>query len=121
MACVNSRGASASCTAATAPAAIAIARSRITYRSHSASGATRKPAKKWVSTASAENTPQSATFLRDGWCQARAKYRSEAPHSAASSMYSRASWEYQIMNGLSDASAAATSPARRETSSRPHR
>ena len=36
-------------------------------------------------------------------------------------MYSRASCEYQIMNGLSATSAAATAPARRETSSRPHR
>ena len=40
---------------------------------------------------------------------------------AASSMYSRASCEYQIMNGLSAVRAAATRPARRETSSRPHR
>ena len=36
-------------------------------------------------------------------------------------MYSLASWEYQIMNGLSAVNAAATTPARRETSSRPHR
>ena len=36
-------------------------------------------------------------------------------------MYSLASCEYHTMNGLSVASAAATSPARLETSSRPHR
>ena len=114
-------GTSANCTTATAPAAYAIVRLRITYSSHSASGATRKPAKKWVRTASAENTPHSAMFRVDGAFQAFAKYSSEAPESATSSMYSRASWEYQIMNGLSAANAAASRPARRETSSRPHR
>ncbi len=36
-------------------------------------------------------------------------------------MYERASCEYQIMNGLRAANAAATTPAQRETSSRPHR
>ena len=36
-------------------------------------------------------------------------------------MYERASCEYQIMNGLTAASAAATRPARREINSRPHR
>jgi hypothetical protein len=36
-------------------------------------------------------------------------------------MYSRASCEYQIMNGLTAARAAAARPARRDTSSRPHR
>jgi len=36
-------------------------------------------------------------------------------------MYSLASCEYQIMNGLTAASAAATMPARADTSSRPHR
>ena len=120
-ACENNNGRSASCTAATAPTPIAIARFRITYSSHRASGATRKPAKKWVNTASAENTPHRTILRVDGAFQAFAKYSNEAPERATSSMYSLASWEYQIMNGLSAANAAATSPARRETSSRPHR
>ena len=120
VACVTSNGTSAHSIAAMIPAAIAIARLRITYKSHSASGATRNPAKKWVSSASPENTPHSAMFRVEGSRHARAKYSSDAPLRAVSSMYSRASCEYQIRNGLTAASAAATRPARRETSSRPH-
>ena len=120
-ACETSSGTSASWTAATAAAAYTIVRLRITYSSHRASGATRNPAKKCVSTASAENTAHSAMFRPDGSRHARAKYRSERPHIAVSSMYSLASWEYQIRNGLSAASAAATRPARRDTSSRPQK
>ena len=58
---------------------------------------------------------------RSGRCQDRAKNRNEAPQNAAKSMYSRASCEYQIMNGLNATNAAATSPAERETSWRPDR
>ena len=52
---------------------------------------------------------------------ARAKNSIEAVQSTTRSMYSRASCEYQIMNGLTAARAAATTPARAETISRPHR
>jgi hypothetical protein len=51
---------------------------------------------------------------------ARAVYRNDSAPSSANSMYARASCEYQIMNGLAAANAAATTPAAFETSSRPH-
>src|SRR6478736_5718221 len=57
----------------------------------------------------------------DDRCQRRAKNKNETAQKSASSMYSRASCEYQIMNGLSATNAAASSPARRDTRSRPHR
>ena len=86
------------------------------------SAAIKKPAKYCVSSASAESTAHhSRSPPPPPRFQARAKNSSEAVHSAISSMYSRASCEYQIMNGLTAANAAATSPARRETSSRPQR
>ena len=72
------------------------------------------------SAAPAPRTPSTRRGpARDPVRQARAKNSSDAAQSATSSMYSRASCEYQIMNGLTATSAAANRPARRETSSRP--
>ena len=50
---------------------------------------------------------------------ASAKNPSDAAHSSTSSAYARASCEYQTMYGLTATSAAAPSPAARDTSARP--
>lgn len=115
---VTASGSTASCTTPTAATAIAAARLRATHSSHSASGATRNPAKKWVMTASAEHTAHQLRLRRDGSLRARTKNRKDAPHKKASSMYARASCEYQIRNGLTVTNAAARTPAHRETRSR---
>src|SRR5436305_684927 len=83
---------------ATAPDASTVARVLARYRSSSASGATRKPAKKWVRIASAENMAHHVRWRCVGLRQARAQNRNDAVHSKANSAYERASCEYQIMN-----------------------
>ncbi len=96
-------------------------RVRALHSSHSVSGATRNPAKKCVASASEDQPAHHARFRRLGFWRARMNHRNDAPHSAASSMYARASCEYQIRNGLKVTSAAAITPARGLTRSRADR
>ena len=96
-------------------------RLRARHSSHRTSGATRNPAKKWVASASAEKTAHQTMLRLDGSRSARMNHRNDAAVSVISSMYARASCEYQIRNGLKAANAAAITPARRETRSRPPR
>ena len=116
---------SPTCTSATAPTAAQtpVARSaRQRHNSHSASGATAKPAKKWVINASAEtHGPQSDVAPRGVAPERGRTTGTPAPVSAASNMYARASCENQIRNGLTATNAAAITPAQRDASSRADR
>src|SRR6185437_11973096 len=101
----------ASWTTATETAAISAERRRSASTSHRPSGATRNPAKKCVSTAPALHTAHQARLRCEGSRSERAKNQNDRPHRTVNNMYDLASWEYQIMNGLSAANAAATTPA----------
>ena len=114
----RAKGSIAAWTTATIPTAASATRVRADHSSQTASGATRKAAKKWVMSASEDHSAHPARFRRVGRRRALMNHRNEAPDSAASSMYARASCEYQIRNGLKVTSAAATTPARALTKSR---
>ena len=76
----------ASCTTATAPAAIRVARLRYLTTSQTPSGATRKPAKKCVRTAAAEATAHHTRLRRDGSLSERANSQNDSPHRTVNSM-----------------------------------
>jgi len=75
---INAKGAITSCTATTTPTAAATARLRQIHSSHSAWGAIAKPAKKWVISASEENTAHQVRFRREGSARARTNHRNAA-------------------------------------------